>query len=141
MFRLFLLLVLPAMVLLPSCGGSPQTTPQAEKAGTNQQIFQVKGVVMEVKPREKTVQIRHEEVPGYMPAMTMPFEVKNTNELAGLEPGDAVSFRMIVTAKDGWIDQIQKLTPLKTNSLPTTGPLRLVRDVEPLKPGDLLPEY
>ncbi len=38
-----------------------------------------------------------------MPAMTMPFEVKNTNELRGLQPGDAVAFRMTVTDTDGWI--------------------------------------
>src|SRR5260370_12749479 len=75
-----------------------------------------------------------------MPAMTMPFDVKDTNELAGLEPGERVAFRLIVTDTEGWIDQIRKLAP-PTNTPPTTGAFRLVRDVEPLEVGDRLPEY
>jgi protein SCO1/2 len=125
------------------CGQSPDRSPSASGApapGTNQQIFRVKGVVMEVKPRQKSVTIKHENVHGYMPAMTMPFDVRDANELAGLEPGDPVSFRLIVTDTEGWIDQIRKTGP-KTNTPPTTGPFRLVRDVEPLKEGDLLPDY
>jgi len=69
----------------------------------------------------------------------MPFDVKDTNELAGLAPGDSVVFRMIVTDTEGWIEQIRKLG--STNSVPTAGNFRLVRDVEPLNIGDRLPEY
>src|SRR5262245_16298732 len=139
----FSLLPILATLLLTSCGPSP--TPTAAKSEpatqrTNQQVFQVKGVVLEVSPKEKSVRIRHEEVPGYMPAMTMPFDVKDTNELAGLAPGDAVSFRMFVTETEGWIDQIRKTGATVTNS-GTSGPLRLARDVEPLQIGDTLPAY
>src|SRR5262249_21323743 len=101
---------------------------------------QVNGLIMEVKPAEKSVTIKHEEVAGYMPAMTMPFEVRDTNELAGLEAGDPVSFRLCVTDMEGWIDHI-RITGPKQNSPPTTGPVRLVRDVEPLSEGDVFPEY
>jgi protein SCO1/2 len=87
------------------------------------------------------VRIKHEEIPDYMQAMTMPFEVKNTNELTGLVPGDPVAFRMVVTEDDGWIEQIAKRNEPRTNAPPTTGPFRLVRDVEPLDEGDVLPEY
>jgi protein SCO1/2 len=112
----------------------------------NQKSYDVKGVVVQVKPQEKQVEIKHEAIPGYMAAMTMSFDVKDTNELAGLLPGDAVSFRMTVTEKDGWIDQIRKMgnTPTgktPTNEIPKTGEFRMVRDVEPLDIGDRLPEY
>src|SRR5689334_11569809 len=73
------------------------------------QFFSVTGLVKELKPDGKTVVVQHEEIPDYMQAMTMPFEVRNTNELDGLEPGDSISFRMLVTEKDGWIDQVRKL--------------------------------
>jgi protein SCO1/2 len=86
------------------------------------------------------VTIKHEAVGDYMPGMTMPFEVRDTNELAGIEAGDPVTFRLRVTDTEGWIDQIRKTGP-KTNTPPTTGPFRLVRDVEPLNVGDPLPEY
>ncbi|MCU0785015.1 MAG: copper-binding protein [Verrucomicrobia bacterium] len=106
-----------------------------------QQVFQVKGAVMELHPEEKTVRIKHEEIPGYMKAMTMSFDVRDTNELAGLEAGDTVTFRMTVTHTDGWIDQVKRLNVSRTNTLPTTGQFRFVRDVEPLNIGDPLPEY
>jgi protein SCO1/2 len=106
---------------------------------------------MKVKPESKEIEVKHEEIPGYMPAMTMPFDVKTTNELAGLAPGDAVSFRMIVTDTEGWIDQIKKIGSAPTNNpataanplagQPAEGKIRIVRDVEPLSIGDPLPEY
>lgn len=107
---------------------------------TNQEIHSASGIVVEVKPAEKQVTIKHGDIPGYMPGMTMPFDVKDTNELAGIQPGDPVSFRLIVSNNYGWIDKIQKTGP-RTNVLPTTGPFHVVRDVEPLNEGDLLPEY
>ena len=143
-----LVLSVALLVLTSSCEKeSPKTTtapPPAPvaPANTSTQIFQVNGVVIEVKPAEKTVRIKHEKIPGYMDAMTMAFDVKDTNELTGLSAGDTVAFRMNVMEKDGWVDQITKLNvTVATNTLPTTGPVRIVRDVEPLNVGDALPEY
>ena len=49
---------------------------------------------------------------------------------------------MLVTENDGWIDQIKKLDePRPVNLLPPNASIRIVRDVEPLNPGDALPEY
>ena len=140
-FRRFIGLLLVAIVFATGCGQSSKSTG-ATAAGpqTNRQIFQVKGVVIEVKPLEKSIKIKHEEVPDYMPAMTMPFEVKDTNELTGIEAGDPVSFRLLVTDTEGWIDHIRKTGP-KTNLPPTTGPLRFVQNIEPLNEGDLLADY
>src|SRR2546428_6984535 len=64
-----------------------------------QQTFQVNGVVREVLPARKRVKIEHEKVPNYMEAMTMTFDVKDAKELADLQPGDKVTFRMVVTEK------------------------------------------
>jgi len=142
--RLFGLLALSAVFLASSCDKAPQSStpaPSPSLAHTNRQVFQVKGVVISLKPAEKQVEIKHEAVPGYMPAMTMPFDVKDTNELAGLEPGDAVSFRMIVTDTEGWIEQLRKVAPPANSPPPSAGEFRLVRDVEPLSVGDPLPDY
>ena len=105
------------------------------------QIYSVTGVVKELKPDGRMVVIQHEEIPNYMKAMTMPFEVRDTNELAGLKPGDQVSFRMLVTEKDGWIDTLTKLGSTKVPEPPPRDPFRRVRFVEPLNVGDQLPDY
>lgn len=60
-------------------------------------------------PSEQRVIIQHEAIPGFMVAMTMPFQVKTTNELAGVKVGDAVSFRLLVTEDESWIDHIATL--------------------------------
>jgi protein SCO1/2 len=145
MVRATWLFIFAAAMLIVGCGqavdhaGSARV-PTATATATNLQTFQVRGVVIEVLPREASIKIKHEEVPDYMPAMTMPFDVRDTNELAGLAAGDPVSFRLLVTTTEGWIDHLQKTGP-KTNTPPLTGAFRPVRDVEPLKLGDVLPEY
>lgn len=121
-----------------SCGWRSRESAQGSAADTR--YFQVKGVVEELSPDLKTATIKHEEVPNYMPPMTMPFEVRNTNELRGLTNGDAVSFRMVVKEKEGWIDHVKKLNTSPAQ-LPSKPAYRVVRDVELLKEGELLTEY
>ncbi len=141
MFGRWLIPDLALLLLAAGCGPSTDSNPPAAPSPpTNLQVFQVKGVVQEVQLAEKKVVIKHEAVPGYMNAMTMPFDVKDTNELAGLGAGDPVTFRMFVNDTDGWVDRIRVTGP-KVNTPPTTGSFRLVRDVEPLNLGDPLPEY
>src|ERR1041385_2356704 len=109
---------------LAGCGRSDDRAASTSSwSRTNQQGFQVKGLVTEVNPAEKSVTIKHEEIPGYMQPMTMPFDVRDTNELAGIEPGDPVSFRLTVSETEGWVDHLQKIGP-KRNDPPTTGPFR-----------------
>ena len=109
-------------------------------AQTNQEVHPAAGVVTEVAPAEKTVTIKHDAIPGYMQAMTMPFDVKDTNELTGLAPGDSVSFRIVIEDDHGWVDQIRK-TGKKINIEVTSTPFRSAHDVEALNEGDLLPDY
>lgn len=104
-------------------------------------VYHVKGVVREVMPDKKTVTIAHEEIPGYMAAMTMDFSVTNAAELTGLQPGDGVAFRMIVTKDDGWIDQIKRTGTTNAAPAPPPESFRRVRLVEPLAVGDIIPEY
>lgn len=121
--------------------------PAAERGARNasagaptQEVYLVKGTVKDVKPAEKVIKIDHEKIPGYMEAMVMDFEVRNTNELSGIHPGDYVSFRILIEDKDAWIDQIKRLG---TNQVVTNAPdnFRRVREVEPLKIGDPMPNY
>ena len=132
--------ILGFLALVAACATKKElSSPPA--AAPAPQVFQVKGTVVELLPAEKSVRVKHEAIPDYMPAMTMPFDVRDTNELAGLTVGDGIAFRLTVTEKEGWIDQITKVSAARTNTLPTTGPVRFVRDVEPLNVGDLLPDY
>lgn len=141
-------LVLTALLALAalSCrqeGSSPASTnatPHAV-AGTNPQIYQVKGLIKELLPEKKKVKIAHEDIPGYMEAMTMMLDVRDAKELDGLQPGDSVTFRMLVTEDDGWIDQLKKVDGPRTPLPPEPSSFRRVRDVEPLAVGDKMADY
>jgi protein SCO1/2 len=123
------------------CGPAPAKSERGASAPAAPRVFEVRGVVLGLEPAERTVRIRHEAVPGYMAAMTMPFEVKDTNELATIAVGDVVTFRMWVTEKEGWIDRLRKVG-VDVSVLPRERePVRRVRLVEPLASGDEVPAY
>ena len=70
--------------------------------------YEARGVLREVWPERRKAVIAHEDIPGFMAAMTMEFTAAESREFAGLAPGDVVSFRLTVTEESSWIDQVRK---------------------------------
>lgn len=61
--------------------------------------YEVRGVVT-ASPAEGRVMIAHDEIAGYMPAMTMPFAIDPATSLPALRPGDRVTFTLSVAHSD-----------------------------------------
>jgi len=149
LLQVLTLIVAAAMV----CGCRDRAVLPASLVDTNREIYQVRGVIKEIKPDGKTAVIAHEEIPGYMKAMTMDFEVKQKAELSGLKAGDRIAFNLVVTTNDAWIENARKLAPENTNpgvvgtvgstNGGSVGPLNFRKSpvVEPLDVGDLVPDY
>jgi len=136
------LLSLAMAATLASCSRGPESKPAADsQSATNLRTFTVKGVLKKLEAGNPTVTIQHEEVPNYMPAMTMPFTAKDPKELQGVAVGDSIVFQLHVTEDASWIDQIRKATSPAPPSPSVRPPVRLVRDVEPLNAGDPMPDY
>ncbi len=101
-------------------------------------VFIARGVIRELPVGGRTLVVRHEEVPGLMPKMTMAFTVHDTNELQGLHPGDTITFRVRATEDQSWIEGIQRAngpvsTPTPISPVPPP-------QIAELKPGDMLPD-
>lgn len=129
------LLFLPVLALLLAAGCKPATNATAN-TGTNS--YPVRGVVQAIAADRHSAAIKHEEIPGYMAAMTMDFPVKNTNELAGIAPGDQITFNLVVTKDDDWIEQLRRTG--RTEAV--TPPKPAWHIVPPaLRVGDALPDY
>jgi len=111
----------------------------AESSLATNQVHNVRGVVREITPDRTKAVIRHEAIPDYMPAMTMEFNVRNTNELSGLRPGDTITFRLSATDDTHWIDMIRKTGP-SPNAVMDASPHLAAAKIGELKPGDLLPD-
>ena len=130
-------IILLSGLLLMVVGCKPESSVPVPGAATNQ-TYAVRGVVQAIPPDLRHATIKHEKIPGYMAAMTMDFSVRDTNALAGLAPGDEITFNLIVTADDDWIENLQRvgLKPVAS----ATGPpgWRIVESE--LAVGDLLPD-
>jgi protein SCO1/2 len=117
------------LALLILCGGALAAVIAATVIHHNQapvapaatnQVFQVKGQIRSVESDGKTLRIAHEAIPGFMPAMEMPFTVKDPQALRGLAQGDTVRFELIVTKDDSWIDRVEKTTDAPAPALPAS---------------------
>src|SRR3954470_23152505 len=104
------------------------------KRAANEKRYPLKGKVLAVNKAERTATIKHEDIPGYMPGMTMPFKIKNDADLEMLKAGDEVSANLIVTDVDSWIE-VTAIVEGSSRLTPTT-------EVpgEP-KPGDDIPDF
>ena len=116
-----------AIILLFAVGCTP-------KHAANEKRYPLKGKVIAVNKTERTATINHEDIPGYMPGMTMAFKIKNDGDLEMLKAGDQVSANLVVTDVDSWIE----VTAIVEGSVPLT-PTTAVPG-EP-KPGDEIPDF
>ena len=113
--------LLAASVTLAAYPG-PCQAAEAVSAPAQTREFAVKGVVKKVEPENSRVIIAHEAIPGFMDAMTMPFRVKTPGDLAAVQAGDSISFRLSVTADQSWIDNVVKIPALSNSSATATNP-------------------
>jgi protein SCO1/2 len=119
---------------IAGCDRSPTTDSSARS-------YQVRGIVRGFAPDRSTVSIEHEDIPGFMPSMTMPFSVKDQNEIAGLKIGDAISFRMTVTDKDLFLDQVKKISASDVHVAEPTPTANVSDPTSRLREGDIVPFF
>ena len=106
----------------------------------NARHYETHGVVRGVSPDRSTLEIEHENIPDFMPSMTMPFLVRDKKEIADLKLGDPISFRISVTPKDFWIDRVKKIRREEVN-LPKTEAKQADNQSPRLKEGDAMPAF
>lgn len=85
--------LLPLLVAL-SAGASlvAACSKPAEKTESEAKVYSTRGTLKAFGPDKKYASIAHENIPGYMSAMTMSFEPQNPTQLDGLNAGDKVEF-------------------------------------------------
>ncbi|MEQ1571696.1 MAG: SCO family protein [Myxococcota bacterium] len=94
------------------------------------QVYIVKGVVVEVHAPDEVV-LDHEDIPGLMGAMVMPFEVADPSLLSGLSPGDRVTARYVVKQEGSALVEL-RVTGHGPSPVTNTGPA-------PIRPGEVFP--
>ena len=98
--------------------------------------YELTGQILAVHPERQSLTIKHQDIPGYMPGMTMTFVAREASMVAGREPGEVV--RATLEVGDTW----GRLTSLQvTGKEPITAmPAELALAEGLLKDGDPLPD-
>ena len=109
------LAALPLILVLVCASGCGR---QEGKQESSAQRHLIRGLVMELGPARNRVVIAHEEIPHYMKAMTMPFTVRDTSMLQGIEVGDSVRGVVIVKKSEVWLDSLTVIARSASSETP-----------------------
>jgi protein SCO1/2 len=109
----------------------------AGAAEVDLRTFEVRGVVEKLIPAKAEAVVRHEAIPGYMSAMTMPLRARDGQDLAGLKPGETITFRLNVTDHDGWMDHVKVVAASPLNARPSAA--LVLPDLDPIQRGQPFP--
>lgn len=105
------------------------------------QVFHGHGVVRNLGADQKSVRIMHEEIPGFMPAMTMEFEVKDPVILAKIRPDSEVNFTLEVTPDSMYLVQIESLSASAEAATPQQEESETAKGEEAATPADASTEF
>ena len=94
-------------IILPLLSCGPPPSPE---------ILVGEGTVKKVVVPDRRVVIAHEDIPGFMHAMTMSFEVNKPSLLHNLEPGDRVRFTLEMTKLTLYLVAVEQIAALKSVS-------------------------
>jgi Cu/Ag efflux protein CusF len=90
-----------ALLFFALIGAGCQSAPEKH--------YPLQGEVISVEPQRGTITLKHGEIPGLMPAMTMNYVVGDPAQLAPLKPGDKISADLVVSDSKGRLEKIALL--------------------------------
>ena len=107
-------------------------------APSSQRVYTLQGQVLAVSPNHDAATIKHEEIKGLMPAMTMPYKVREAKLLDRIAPGDLINATLVVVSNDAYLTEVNKTgsAPLEQPPAPTQA---ASSGFELLKPGEVVP--
>ena len=99
--------------------------------------YELKGKVVSVDRAKGAATVEHEDIPGFMAAMTMEFPVRDAEALKVMEPGDRVQATLVVADDAYWLDG-----PVITKTRPGGPPVQTAQSAGPREPqpGDEIPD-
>jgi protein SCO1/2 len=126
-----LLVILPAVLglLASACGGSP-----------SRHEYTLRGQILAVAPDRLEASIKHEEIPGFMGAMTMSYKGKDATELANVKPGDLITSTLVIVSNGAYLEHVRKTGEAPLEPAPASVPAAPASSgFELLRPGDPVP--
>ena len=81
---------------------------QTQQKQTQQKHYTLRGrIVAKSDGGSALLSVQNEDIPGFMPAMTMPYPVKDPQGMAAVEPGDQITADVVVEDSDTyWLEHL-----------------------------------
>src|SRR5262245_3727197 len=76
---------------------------------SDQREYTLQGQVTAVADNHQQATIAHEAVKGFMPAMTMPYNIRDSRQLEGIVPGDLINATLVVVSNDAYLTNVKKV--------------------------------
>ena len=106
-----ILLSMLAALILASCSATSSGSKDAEtKASESKEPvkqYAMRGEVTQMDPEHQAATIKHENIPGFMHAMTMEYGIRNKQDFAKLHKGDHIDATVFVQGDDFWVGNVK----------------------------------
>jgi protein SCO1 len=104
--------------------------------------YALDGQVIAVTPDRREATLKHGEIKGLMPAMTMPYKIKEKAELDAVKPGDLISATLVIVENDAYLTKVTRVGEAPLAPPPTEDVAAAVASsgFELLKPGEVVPD-
>jgi protein SCO1/2 len=77
------------------------------KSKAAQERYPFHGVIISIETRGHQALIKHDDVPGLMKGMTMPFNIRDEKVLASLKAGDIIQATLVKQEYESWLEDIK----------------------------------
>lgn len=110
-----------SVIFVASCSSSPTG-----------KTYELKGQILGLTPEAQELLVKHEDIKGFMPAMTMPYKVKDAGLLKDRQPGDLITATLEVNDTQGFLTSITKTGHAALDVPP---PAETIQTIDVLTPG------
>ena len=97
-FSLIACSLVAAAALTAACGGA-----------SDRREYKLHGQILSVADDKQQATIKHDEIKGFMPGMTMPYRTRDAKEFGSVIPGDIVDATLVVVSNDAYLKDVAKV--------------------------------
>jgi protein SCO1/2 len=104
---------LACMGITAACGpsrnaklGNAEAKVTSEAKDTGVRRYTLTGRVVSIDKAARSISVDGDEIPGFMAAMTMPYQVKEAAALEQLSPGDQIKAEIVVGNEGAYLENI-----------------------------------
>jgi protein SCO1/2 len=105
-------ILLSALLICAGFAAGCQSAPEKH--------YPIQGEVISIDPAKKLITVKHGDIPGLMPAMTMTYQVAEPKQIETLQPGDKITADLVVSESKGRLEKIVLVSKGDGNTSPGT---------------------